>query len=254
MRVLFLGEGEATGPARYLAAVLTHARLRFDRVKDGQSIPRSWVKRRYDAFLLSDFRHSSLSAARERWLVQQVREGAGILMVGGWASFTGLVGHFGGSAVEKLLPIRCLPGDDRVNRACLMQPSASAPQPEFSNKSFWQNPPMICGYNRVELKKNAIEVVAFRDLQFRKGKPVLGSRHPGLVIGQAGKGRTATFLSDCAPHWAGSLVDWGSKRVTVNLAGNVEVEVGETYLEFFGGLVRWVAGGHPTGPGVKTAW
>ena len=38
-------------------------------------------------------------------------------MIGGWASFTGLVGGYAGTAIEKLLPVRCVPGDDRINWA-----------------------------------------------------------------------------------------------------------------------------------------
>ena len=60
MRALFLGEGELSGPARYLASVLRWARIPFDHRPDRAKIPKSWrAPHRYGAILLSDYRYRS---------------------------------------------------------------------------------------------------------------------------------------------------------------------------------------------------
>ncbi len=228
MRLLFLGEGDLSGPARYLAAILTYAGISFDHRGDRQPIPTSWLSRPYDSILLSDYRHASFSKKTENWVVNRVHAGTGLLMIGGWASFTGLVGRYGGTAIEKLLPVSCLRPDDRVNRASVVDAPGR---------------PLICGYHRVKLKPGSKVRLSHRDLTFKQGQPRMGLPKPLWVTGQAGRGRTAAFLTDCAPHWAGSLVDWGRRRITVEVAKNVRVETGDRFLQFFTKLIRWTARG-----------
>jgi len=256
MRALFLGEGELSGPARYLASVLHWTKIPFDHRPDQAKIPKAWRRSgRYQAVILSDYRYAAFTRCSREWLAQEVREiGTGLLMIGGWASFTGLVGGYAGTAIEKLLPVRCIPGDDRVNCASLV----SIDDCRFTiddSKSFGRNfqssilnrqssMPLVCGYHRAIPKPDSRTVLSLRDLHFKNGRPLLGKPHPLLVLGAAGKARTAAFLTDCAPHWAGGLVDWGRRRVTVKLRSAISTEVGETNLRFFARLIRWVAGAH----------
>jgi uncharacterized membrane protein len=229
MRVLFLGEGELAGPARYLASVLRWAEIPFDHRPDRAKIPKTWRKPgRYGVILLSDYRHSSFTVCSREWLTCEVTQrGTGLIMIGGWASFTGLVGGYAGTALERLLPVHCVPGDDRVNWAAGSVVSGVA------------NPPIVCGYHRAIPKKGSQTLLSLRDLKFSNGRPQLGRPHPLLVTGFSGEGRTAAFLTDCAPHWAGGLVDWGRKRVTVRVNAAISTEVGDTYLKFFSQLIRW---------------
>ena len=226
MRILFLGEGALAGPARYLAAILTHARVAYDHRGDEEPVPSAWLRRSYDAVVLSDYRHASFSKKTEAWLVERVHGGTGLLMIGGWASFTGRVGRYAGSPIEKLLPVSCVRPDDRVNRASVIIAGGN---------------PVVCGYHRAKVKSSGRVGLWLRDLKFKNNRPVLGAAHPLYVTGAAGKGRTAAFLTDCAPHWAGRLVDWGHRRVSVRVASGVSVEVGDQYLQFFSKLIRWVA-------------
>ena len=238
-RILFLGEGALSGPARYLAAILRWSSFPFDHLEDEEEIPREWFKRRYDAIILSDYRYAGFTVGSESWFVQQVDEGAGLLMVGGWASFTGLVGHYKGSSIENLLPVRCVHGDDRVNRAsgAVLLPVMDHPA---TKDLTWSKPPIVCGYHHIQVKEKANTLLAFHDLDFTEGIPQLGASHPALVVGSAGRGRTAAFLTDCAPHWAGGLVDWGDQRVTVKLGRHNSVEAGDQYLQFFNQLLKWI--------------
>jgi uncharacterized membrane protein len=227
MKVLFMGENDLTGAGRYLAAVLKWSKISFKHLPDKAPLPAAW-RSRYDAVLLSDYRYAGWTPASREWLTRSVNRGTGLMMIGGWASFTGQTGKYAGTAIEKLLPIDCLPGDDRVNRPAVLQTPGSSV--------------VVCGYHRSRPKAGARVELAVRDLRFQRGRPVLGRRHPALVLGQAGKGRTAAFLTDCAPHWAGSLVDWGSQRVRVEVSRNNVVEVGSNFLKFFRRWILWTAG------------
>ncbi len=259
MKILLLGEGDLSGPARYLAAILSWSRIPFDHRPDQAKIPKRWRARHYDAVILSDYRYSSWSACAKQWLVEQVTErGTGLLMIGGWASFTGLVGGYGGTEIEKLLPVTCVRGDDRVQNAtgAILIPSprlrdplpkgrgpglAFSLQGEGDRRTEEGQPfPVVCGYHRAKPKPGTQIPYMFRDLIYQKGRVSLGRPQPALVLGRAGRSRTAAFLTDCAPHWAGGLVDWGVRRKVIRV-GHDEVEVGDEYLRFFQRLFKLVA-------------
>jgi uncharacterized membrane protein len=240
-RILFLGEGALTGPARYLAAVLTWARLPFDHRPDGAKIPKTWRSpNRYRAVVLSDYRYRSFTPRAREWLVEAVTKGTGLLMIGGWASFTGSVGGYAGTPIESVLPVQCIPGDDRVNWASGSVLAKTQDHPILKGLSF-ENPPIVCGYHRVRVRPYAQTLLNFHDLTFRDGTPQRGAPHAGLVVRDTLPARSAAFLTDAAPHWAGGLVDWGKKRVRVPLGPGNTVEVGDMYLRFFSQLIRWVA-------------
>jgi uncharacterized membrane protein len=230
MRVLFLGEGDLGGSARYLAAILRWSGIRFDHRPDRARIPKSWRNRSYQVVILSDYRYSSFTPDARAWLIRQVEKGTGLLMIGGWASFTGLVGGYAGTDLERLLPVTCVRGDDRVQEA------SGALLLSVNKKSSF--PAVVCGYHRAKPKPETKTTMVFRDLLYKNGRVGLGVPHPALVLGRYGIGRTAAFLTDCAPHWAGGLVDWGKKRITVRVAQGVEVEVGEKYLHGFKNLIH----------------
>jgi uncharacterized membrane protein len=236
MHVLFLGEGDLWSPARYLSAILKHMGATWDHASDQEPIPAAFLKKRYDAIVFSDYRHAGLQKA-EAWITEQVSQGTGLLMIGGWASFTGLVGGYSGSALEQLLPIRCVPGDDRVNWASGVLLSKREDHSILKGISF-KRPPVACGYQKARVKRGAQVLMDAVPLRFqgRVGRPM--SRQPLLVV--QNKPRTAVFLTDCAPHWAGGLVDWGSKRITVKVSRECQPEIGDMYLKFFGNLIRWV--------------
>jgi len=58
------------------------------------------------------------------------------------------------------------------------------------------------------------------------------------VTSCAGKGRVACFMTDFAPHWAGGLLDWGSKRIRIqNRQKQLVVEVGNSYIKLIQQIV-----------------
>jgi len=155
----------------------------------------------YDTIILSDvgsntllFHPEMLSASvphpnRLKLIAQYVEQGGGLIMIGGWMSFSGIDGKakYHDSFLEKALPVDCLPHDDRQERPEGITPTlAQADHPVLEKiPADW---PCFLGYNKVTPKPEATTLL-------------LVDQDPLLSIMPFGKGRSAAFTSDCAPHW-----------------------------------------------------
>jgi uncharacterized membrane protein len=179
----------------------------------------------YDAIILSDIGANSLLLPPDVWLHSRtvpnrlklikawVEKGGALLMVGGYFSFQGIDGkaRWRRTPVEDVLPVTCLPYDDRVEipegtTADIIQPN----HPVMAGLSGdW---PVLLGVNEVEVRSGA-EVIA-RLPQDQGG-------HPLLVLGSAGQGRTAAWTSDIGPHWLSpSFCEWeGYGQLWKNILG-----------------------------------
>ena len=148
-------------------------------------------------------------------------------------AFNGINGKYRLSLIEEILPVRCLKGDDRKNLAS----GAVFVEKKLSHPILKGIPlmpsPVVIGYNQVRAKKNAKVVLKLRE-------NVSGIKNPLLTLGSYGKGKTAAFTTDVAPHWCGGLVDWGNQRLRINVDRNIKIEVGNFYVKFFSQLVKWL--------------
>ncbi len=121
---------------------------------------------------------------------QYVLNGGGFMMIGGFMSFTGIEGkaRYGMTAIDDILPVRLLPFDDRIETSEGSVPRVTDPaHPVFEGiDGEW---PYFIGYNRTLEDPSRGTVLA------RIGND------PFIAVGQFGKGRSAAFTSDCAPHW-----------------------------------------------------
>lgn len=174
----------------------------------------------YDAIILSDIGANTLLLHPDTWLrsrrtpnrLKLLREyvaaGRGLMMVGGYLSFQGINGsaRFHNTPVEQVLPVTCLPHDDRVE-----VPEGFAAQIVVASHplvsglgSAW---PHLLGYNEVQAKPGA-SVIAI----------VPETGHPLLVAGEYGKGRTLAWTSDMSQHWLPpEFSDWsGHSRLWLN--------------------------------------
>lgn len=181
----------------------------------------------YDAIILSDVGSNTLLLPPAVWLQSctvpnrlklikaWVEKGGGLLMVGGYFSFQGIDGkaRWRRTPVEDVLPVTCLPYDDRVEipegaRADLLK----ADHPAVAGLAGeW---PFVLGVNEVELRDRPdVEVVA--------RLPEEHGGHPLLVVGSYGKGRTAAWTSDIGPHWLSpAFCEWeGYGRLWKNILG-----------------------------------
>jgi uncharacterized membrane protein len=180
----------------------------------------------YDVVVLSDIGYNTLALPpgtfdnfeqhpnRIRLLEEFVRAGGGLVMVGGYLSFTGFNGkaRYQGTPIEEALPVTMQPYDDRVERSDGVVPEQTSVEHPVTEDvpTDW---PALLGYNRVTPDDDADELVAVDD-------------DPLVVTGHHGDGRSAAFTSDCAPHW-----------------GSPEYVAWDGYDPFWSNLIEWVAGG-----------
>ncbi|WP_291582807.1 glutamine amidotransferase [Clostridium sp. UBA6640] len=155
----------------------------------------------YEAVILSDIGSNTLLLPKSVFtqgkklpnrleLVKEyVEKGGSFLMVGGYMSFTGIDAktRYGETAVKDILPIRMLDTDDRVEA-----PQGFYPQVVKEHEILNGIPkewPHFLGYNKT---------IALED---RGEHLVTIDGDPFISVMEYGKGRTAIFTSDCAPHW-----------------------------------------------------
>ena len=244
--ILYAGDTSLASAAAYLAGILSHADLPFDYLASDQPISPALAGAHRDLYIISDYPVKNWTAADFQTVAAAVRDGAGLLMIGGWESFHGLCGEYHNSPLAEVLPVTMQDHDDRVQSRRPWVLRAVRSHPILDGLPF-DAPPTIGGFNRVSLRPGATELL--------RGVAVEISNTPGnglslttgasetlLVIGQFGKGRTAALACDVAPHWVGTFVDWGTPRVSARAAGAEGVEVGCHYAEFFARLVRWTMG------------
>ena len=144
-----------------------------------------------NTFLLGPrtFNRSELAPNKLLVIREFVARGGGLLMVGGYMSFSGIEGkaRYGLSPLADVLPVEVGPGDDRVERPEGVAPVCSADH--FVSVGLEGSWPPLLGWNRVRTRSKGC-VLAFCD------------DDPLLVVGAFGAGRVAAFASDLAPHWA----------------------------------------------------
>jgi uncharacterized membrane protein len=208
-------------------------------VPPAEKIRASLLRKKFDAFIFSDFSRANLQKEAEQRIADQVREGSGLLMVGGWGSFSGPFGKWKGSEIEALLPVSCALSDDRVNLASGLIVRRVRDHQILSGLS-WKEPPVLIGLNRVTPKRGAEVLLSAAPLVSKGSKISLSPRaYPLLVVDR--DHRRAALTTDLAPHWCGGWVDWGRKRKYFPVTPDFGVEVGFLYARFVGSLLRWLA-------------
>ena len=119
----------------------------------------------------------------------------GLAMIGGYFSFQGIDGRarWRRTPVEDVLPVECLPYDDRLEipEGFSAVVDANSNHPILNGlEGEW---PLLLGANEVRLKPEAgIEVLA--------SLPEDQGGHPLLVTGTFENGRTLAWMSDVSPH------------------------------------------------------
>lgn len=168
-----------------------------------------------NSFLLSDetFLRSEVTTNRLAEIGEYVEAGGGLVMVGGYLSFAGIDGRarYAESPLAAVLPVEVQDRDDRVEVPEGVVPEVAAyGHPAIGHVSGeW---PRLLGYNRFRAKEDATVVATVGD-------------DPLLVVSEYGRGRTAAFASDCAPHWAPpEFVEW------------------QDYAELWSSIILWAGG------------
>lgn len=177
----------------------------------------------YDAVILSDVGSDTMltpppAKAGTRFpnrldeLSAYVSQGGGLLMCGGYFSFSGVgnTARYGMTPLAEALPVEILNYDDRIECPQGVIPVVTAPQSELfaEIQGDW---PLFNGYNKTVLKPCATEFARF-------------GQDPFLAGMDYGKGRTFAFTSDCEPNWAtAQFLEW------------------EGYPRLFSNILHWLA-------------
>ncbi|MHB8531209.1 MAG: glutamine amidotransferase [Solirubrobacteraceae bacterium] len=176
----------------------------------------------YDVVMLSDISADTLqihpdcfdrgqrTPDRLRLIADFVDNGGGLLMVGGYMSFSGLEGkaRYQATPLASVLPVEMLGYDDRVETPEGVHPVKVADHELLGGvEGDW---PHFLGYN---LLRNGSSGTVLLEVDSA----------PMLVVGEHGRGRTAAFASDCSPHWGSpEFLEWAH------------------YGRFWGQLVGWL--------------
>ncbi|MBU3759493.1 MAG: hypothetical protein FGM27_06130 [Candidatus Omnitrophica bacterium] len=241
LHLLYAGDSPAGGPANYLLALIAGlGDVRLTHVPPGRKLKPSLLARSYDGFIFSDFSRGDVPLASEKAVAEQVNNGAGLLMVGGWGSFSGPFGSWKGSLIEDLLPVRCQKNDDRINLAEGLLIREARRHPMFRGLNF-DDSPVLIGLNAVKARKESVTILEALPMKNKKGKVSVSSRgYPLLVLHADPARRTAALTTDLAPHWCGGWVDWGKRRLKLPVTDAFGVEVGHKYAAFGQSLLRWL--------------
>src|SRR3990170_8312112 len=131
-------------------------------------------------------RTNRLKAIRE-----YTRNGGGLLMVGGWTSFSGRFGHGGyyDTPVEEALPVSCLKGlDDRVETPEGVLVHVLEPEHPILKGIPWADCPVFEGFNRIQPKTGAKVLATIGESE---------DENALVVVWEFGKGRAMAFSTDC---------------------------------------------------------
>lgn len=171
-----------------------------------------------DSFLLPHavFIRGERRPNRLAGIAEFVRRGGGLIMIGGYMSFSGFEGRarFGLTALADVLPVEMLSGDDRMEVPEGVVPVTNSNHAIVDGiPSEW---PYFLGYNKVVPKSGADVVMS-------------AGSDPFLVVDEVEAGRVAAFASDCSPHWGSpAFMEWTH------------------YATFWNQLVEWTAGEDPS--------
>lgn len=129
---------------------------------------------------------------------QWVLDGGGLIMAGGWLTFSGIYGKgmWGGSPIEQVLPVTIRQGvDDLIDHPDGATIQITDPGHPILEGIDIPQDRLILGYNLVEPKPGSAVIATSRE-------------DPFLVVGTAGEGRSIAYTTDPVYHLCGNLHEW----------------------------------------------
>lgn len=268
-RCLFAGDDDVDRAAPYVLSMMHQAGVTVDYVCS-MEVPSSnycssETLKGYDWIILSDFPPLKEHESFFRAIVEAVAQGTNFTMIGGWESFNGNGDYYRGTPIEEMLPVTLDGSDDRNNtwQGILLEQAGPLPLAENTKKAYWDSlewdrPAVVAGCNMLTPKANSQVLLNGRPMVINQtgGAYSLETLEaiPLLVALEHGKGRVSALAFDMAPHWVAGGVDWSSKRYKMTLGraehldgtekegafpedADVWVELGESYIRFWGALM-----------------
>lgn len=166
----------------------------------------------YDVIILSDIGSNTLLLSKRVFtlglkepnrldeICKYVNNGGSFLMIGGYMSFTGIDAktRYGETSIKNILPISMLKNDDREEIPQGIYPTIIEDNHEIF-ESIDEPFPYFLGYNKT---------IYNNDLENSKLLATINN-DPFIAVREVGKGKTAIFSSDCAPHWGSKeFISW----------------------------------------------
>ena len=240
MKVLLMGEPKR---GAHILAVLKHSGIEVDHspVDVDPKDQMKFTPSAYDAIVIRKG-YGTIGDKLAAQIRDAVRQGTGLLMTGGWSSYTGrdidgvFAGGYKGTPIEDALPVSLLNTDDRVNETMYFVTSDRRIYQKIFGNDMPDYDKAACGCNETVPKKGSTVVLNGIQAQYLGGKITFSTTYPILVTGVYGKGKTAAFTSDLSPHWAGNIVDW-QKDKTDRTALSPGLELGNLYIRFCSRLI-----------------
>ena len=199
---------------------------------DLKGLPKTSAQwKRFKVIILGDLDASFLSPQQQRDLQDAVKEGAGLLMIGGQRSFA--AGGWGATALADILPVSLAKIEPaQVNTPFVPQLTAAGMNsPILRNISDFfippggatpaKNLPQLLGCVAIAGPKPAAEILMVHPTEKIAGNPAVV-----LAVQQYGKGRSAAFAADTTSQWNVFLLAQGKDS---------------PYNRFWGQMVRWLA-------------
>lgn len=242
MRILYAGDSPVGGAANYLLGVLGWMKADVTHLPPSEILTPAVAKKEYDAILLSDFSKKNLPEDSEKLLIEKVRQGTGLMMIGGWGSYSGPFGGWKGSRIEDILPVTCLGKDDRTNFPGGAVAGVAKAHASIKGISFTKAP-VICGLNKIVPRNDSTTVLQVRGIVSNGKRAALDKTSFPLLVVSKGPARTAAFATDFAPHWCGGLVDWGTKTLTLPVNSTIRIQIGDRYAGLIKSIVTWLSSG-----------
>lgn len=169
MSILYCGDTTLDSAASYLAGLMSSWQWPFRYVPSDERLTPEHVGPTTGLFIFSDYPAAQVDLMMQERIAAQVRQGAGLLMIGGWESFHGLGGNWDGTPIGDLLPVAISPTDDRVNfdQPTLVRSLGEGPicHPILAGLPWCERPPTIGGLNKVAPKPGAEPLLAALSFQ-----------------------------------------------------------------------------------------
>jgi uncharacterized membrane protein len=226
INLLWLCRNEDLDPMR--KALAATERLQFDHHEDfGDKLApyefpndaeHNFQMARYDVIFIDDVANGyrTFPRAMGARIREFVRNGGGLIMAGGYNSFSGQQaydgithGGYGPTPIADALPVRIQKTDDCVRKK--VKVGAIDAEHPIAAGLDWSSIPPVLGYNRVTAKSEA-RVLAR-----------LEGNDPFLVVWQFGKGRAVAVTTRSARDWGSEFKKW------------------VYYPRFWGNVIRWAS-------------
>lgn len=135
---------------------------------------------------------------RLKMTLEAVAGGKGLMLLGGWYSFTGEIGKggWGRTLLREIMPVKCLDFEDIVESTEGYYPEVTEDGNQIFGDLLDTIPPVL-GYNQT--------------LEIPEGKVLLRVKGTGdllVAVRDYGNGKVLAYTSDPAPHWGLNFVYW----------------------------------------------